>query len=140
MLDTGFWQKKNEPTFPIQHPVSRSLVGLRRSFASNLAKEFLFLSQEGIIMPEDIPPCHIRIDKEGNWYHQGLPIINKKIYDRYVHATIPHKIRKDVHSISTIFSVISPRSNLSLSSIIHLPYVLVGAILPSTAPVCPFCG
>lgn len=31
-------------------------------------------------MPEDIPPCHIRIDKEGNWYHQGLPIINKKIY------------------------------------------------------------
>ncbi|MCK5186338.1 MAG: DUF1285 domain-containing protein [Deltaproteobacteria bacterium] len=31
-------------------------------------------------MPEDIPLCHIRIDKEGNWYHQGLPIINKKIY------------------------------------------------------------
>ena len=31
-------------------------------------------------MPEDILPCHIRIDKEGNWYHQGLPIINKKIY------------------------------------------------------------
>lgn len=32
-------------------------------------------------MLEDIPPCHIRIDKEGNWYHQGLPIINKKIYN-----------------------------------------------------------
>ena len=31
-------------------------------------------------MPEDIPPCHIRIDKEGNWYYQDLPIINKKIY------------------------------------------------------------
>ena len=31
-------------------------------------------------MSEDIPPCNIRIDKEGNWYHRGLPIINKKIY------------------------------------------------------------
>ena len=31
-------------------------------------------------MPEDIPPCHIRIDKEGNWYYQDLPIINKKIF------------------------------------------------------------
>ena len=31
-------------------------------------------------MPEDVPPCHIRIDKEGNWYYQDLPIINKKIY------------------------------------------------------------
>ena len=31
-------------------------------------------------MAEDIPPCHIRIDKEGNWYYQGLPIINKEIY------------------------------------------------------------
>ena len=30
-------------------------------------------------MPEDVPPCHIRIDKEGNWYYQDLPIINKKI-------------------------------------------------------------
>jgi hypothetical protein len=31
-------------------------------------------------MPEDVPPCHIRIDKEGNWYYQDLPIINRKIY------------------------------------------------------------
>lgn len=31
-------------------------------------------------MPEDIPPCHIRIDKEGTWYYHDLPIINKKIY------------------------------------------------------------
>lgn len=31
-------------------------------------------------MVEDIPPCHIRIDKEGNWYYQGLPIINHQIY------------------------------------------------------------
>lgn len=31
-------------------------------------------------MSEDVPPCHIRIDKEGNWYYQDLPIINKKIY------------------------------------------------------------
>jgi hypothetical protein len=31
-------------------------------------------------MAADIPPCNISIDKEGNWYHQGLPIINKKIY------------------------------------------------------------
>ncbi len=31
-------------------------------------------------MTADIPPCNIRIDKEGNWYHKGLPIINKKIY------------------------------------------------------------
>lgn len=31
-------------------------------------------------MLEDVPPCHIRIDKEGNWYYQDLPIINKKIY------------------------------------------------------------
>lgn len=31
-------------------------------------------------MAEDIPPCHIRIDKEGNWYYQDLPIINKEIY------------------------------------------------------------
>ena len=31
-------------------------------------------------MAEDIPPCHIRIDKEGNWYYQGLPIINREIY------------------------------------------------------------
>ena len=31
-------------------------------------------------MATDIPPCNIRIDKEGNWYHKGLPIINKKIY------------------------------------------------------------
>jgi hypothetical protein len=25
-------------------------------------------------------PCHIRIDKEGRWYYQGAPIINRKIY------------------------------------------------------------
>ena len=31
-------------------------------------------------MAENIPPCHIRIDKEGNWYYQNLPIINKKVY------------------------------------------------------------
>ena len=31
-------------------------------------------------MAEDIPPCYIRIDKEGNWYYQGLPIINREIY------------------------------------------------------------
>lgn len=31
-------------------------------------------------MTEDLPPCNIRIDKEGNWYYQNLPIINKKIY------------------------------------------------------------
>ena len=32
------------------------------------------------MMAKDIPPCNIRIDKEGNWYYQGAPIINKKIY------------------------------------------------------------
>jgi hypothetical protein len=31
-------------------------------------------------MAEDTPPCHIRIDKEGNWYYQGLPIVNQTIY------------------------------------------------------------
>ena len=31
-------------------------------------------------MTEDIPACHIRIDKEGNWYYQGLPIIKREIY------------------------------------------------------------
>lgn len=31
-------------------------------------------------MADDIPPCHIRIDKEGTWYYQGLPIINRNIY------------------------------------------------------------
>ena len=31
-------------------------------------------------MADDIPPCNIRIDKEGAWYYQGLPIINKNIY------------------------------------------------------------
>ena len=31
-------------------------------------------------MPEEVPPCNIRIDKEGNWYYQDLHIINKKIY------------------------------------------------------------
>ena len=31
-------------------------------------------------MTEDIPACHIRIDKEGNWYYQGLPIIQREIY------------------------------------------------------------
>lgn len=31
-------------------------------------------------MAEDIPPCHIRIDKEGNWYYQGLPIVKREIY------------------------------------------------------------
>jgi len=29
---------------------------------------------------EDLLPCHIRIDKEGQWYYQGAPIINRKIY------------------------------------------------------------
>jgi hypothetical protein len=33
-----------------------------------------------MIMADDIPPCHIRIDKEGTWYYQGLPIINTNIY------------------------------------------------------------
>ena len=31
-------------------------------------------------MTEDIPASHIRIDKEGNWYYQGLPIIKREIY------------------------------------------------------------
>ena len=31
-------------------------------------------------MAEEILPCHIRIDKEGRWYYQGVPIINRKIY------------------------------------------------------------
>lgn len=31
-------------------------------------------------MADDLPPCHIRIDKEGTWYYQDLPIINKNIY------------------------------------------------------------
>jgi len=31
-------------------------------------------------MAGDIPPCNIRIDKDGTWYYQGLPIINKNIY------------------------------------------------------------
>ena len=31
-------------------------------------------------MTEDIPACHIRIDKEGNWYYRGLPIIKREIY------------------------------------------------------------
>jgi hypothetical protein len=31
-------------------------------------------------MADDIPPCNIRIDKEGTWYYQGLPIINRNIY------------------------------------------------------------
>jgi hypothetical protein len=31
-------------------------------------------------MVDNIPPCNIRIDKEGTWYYQGLPIINRNIY------------------------------------------------------------
>jgi hypothetical protein len=31
-------------------------------------------------MAEDMLPCHIRIDKEGRWYYQDVPIINRKIY------------------------------------------------------------
>jgi hypothetical protein len=31
-------------------------------------------------MADDIPPCNIRIDKEGTWYYQGQPIINRNIY------------------------------------------------------------
>jgi len=27
-----------------------------------------------------IPPCHIRIDKEGNWYYKGAQIIRRDIY------------------------------------------------------------
>ena len=29
---------------------------------------------------EEILPCHIRIDKEGNWYYKGAQIIRKDIY------------------------------------------------------------
>ena len=31
-------------------------------------------------MADDLPPCNIRIDKEGTWYYQGLPIVNRNIY------------------------------------------------------------
>jgi hypothetical protein len=31
-------------------------------------------------MVDNIPPCNIRIDKEGTWYYQGLPIVNRNIY------------------------------------------------------------
>jgi len=31
-------------------------------------------------MTEDIPPCNIRIDKDGNWYYRGAPMIRKDIY------------------------------------------------------------
>lgn len=31
-------------------------------------------------MMGEIPPCHIRIDKEGNWYYKGAPIVRKDIY------------------------------------------------------------
>jgi len=27
---------------------------------------------------EDIPPCHIHIDKEGRWYHQGAEMIHRE--------------------------------------------------------------
>ena len=30
-------------------------------------------------MKEEIPPCNIRIDKEGNWYYKGVPMIRKDI-------------------------------------------------------------
>jgi len=40
-----------------------------------------------MIMADDIPPCHIRIDKEGTWYYQGLPIINTNIY-RYLNQCL----------------------------------------------------
>jgi hypothetical protein len=36
---------------------------------------------------DDIPPCHIRIDKEGVWYYQGLPIIHQEIY-RYLNQCL----------------------------------------------------
>ena len=28
---------------------------------------------------EDIPPCHITIDKEGDWYYKGAPMIREDI-------------------------------------------------------------
>ena len=31
-------------------------------------------------MADKALPCRIRIDKEGTWYYQGLPIINRNIY------------------------------------------------------------
>ncbi|MFH1625678.1 MAG: DUF1285 domain-containing protein [Pseudomonadota bacterium] len=31
-------------------------------------------------MKETIPPCHIRIDKDGRWYYKGAEIIRKDIY------------------------------------------------------------
>jgi hypothetical protein len=40
-----------------------------------------------MIMADGIPPCNIRIDKEGTWYYQGLPIINTNIY-RYLNQCL----------------------------------------------------
>ena len=42
-------------------------------------------------MAEEIPPCNIRIDKEGKWYYQGLPIINENIYRQLNQCVIKDK-------------------------------------------------
>jgi hypothetical protein len=34
-------------------------------------------------MNEPIPPCHIRIDKEGVWYYQGAEIIRQDILEMF---------------------------------------------------------
>ena len=42
-------------------------------------------------MTDDIPPCNIRIDKEGKWFYQGLPIINENIYRHLNQCVIKDK-------------------------------------------------
>jgi hypothetical protein len=35
-------------------------------------------------VPDDIPPCLIRIDKEGTWYHKGAEIIHREIVQLFM--------------------------------------------------------
>ena len=38
---------------------------------------------------EDLPPCTIFIDKEGNWFHEGQPMVRRDIIQLfYAHLTL----------------------------------------------------
>lgn len=47
---------------------------------------------------DEIPPCNIRIDKEGRWFYQGAEIIQKDIILHfYDHLELDHQGRVIIH-------------------------------------------
>lgn len=40
----------------------------------------MFIKKDFQIDMEEVPPCNIRIDKEGNWYYKGAKVIRRDIY------------------------------------------------------------